>query len=352
MPSLRTRTSRVGSIDTVRVIAIFAVILAHTRPFQVASLADPAPVAAVVIDQAVRFSMSFFFVVSGFFWSRKVEETGSLAIPTWKMLKRLAFLFLAWSLIFLVPWGDIPGAFRFGSLGLVKVAYWRLLTALQSPLVTIMEGTRVHLWFLMSLLWCVSISALIVRVGSIRLLILLAAVCYVIGLMGKAYQASPIGIHTDFNFRNGPFFGLAPFVTGMVFQRKGVTPSWFSTGAWIAIGGAMLHLIELVALSHFWGTSAMHMDYVAGTYFYGVGVAMMALSGTKWLTAPMVAWIGPLVLGIYVSHMIFIDMLRPVDQMLAGSITWDLLYPPIVFLLSLGLSRSCARFAITRPLVM
>ena len=93
----------------------------------------------------------------------------------------------------------------------------------------------------------------------------------------------------------------------------------------------------------YWGTT-MQQDYVVGTYFFGVGVALIALSDAPWLQSPRLAAVGPFVLGFYASHFMFYEMLFPLDRRFVGSPTWDVLYILIVFLLVL--------FNLQRQLVM
>ena len=72
----------------------------------------------------------------------------------------------------------------------------------------------------------------------------------------QSLPGHPAGLHVTFNFRDGPFFSLIFFVTGYFLHKR---------------------------------------DYVAGTYFFGVGVALIALSDSPWLPSPRLAAIGPYV---------------------------------------------------------
>jgi surface polysaccharide O-acyltransferase-like enzyme len=64
-----------------------------------------------------------------------------------------------------------------------------------------------------------------------------------------------------------------------------------------------------------------------------------------------VAAIGPLVLGIYASHYLFIDLLYPLDGLLRGYPGWRVAYVALVFACALALSTLLARHAWTRRLV-
>jgi surface polysaccharide O-acyltransferase-like enzyme len=109
------------------------------------------------------------------------------------------------------------------------------------------------------------------------------------------------------------------------------------------LGAGQLHEI--------WGTT-MTQDYVIGTYFFGVGVVVMALSNTNLLRFSTVASVGPLVLGIYVSHIMFIEFLVPLKRQLSGNTIWDILFLALVFMLSYAFSLTLSKFFVTKRLVV
>lgn len=178
----------------------------------------------------------------------------------------------------------------------------------------------------------------------------LAVALYAIGLAGKAYSATPLGFEIGFNFRNGPFFSLIFFVTGYLLHRTSPTPMWLPAGLALAVAGFVLQLAEISLLHARWGTPLVQ-DYVVGTYFLGLGAAMIALSNSRYLDWPRVASIGPLVLGIYAAHMAFVDLLAPLDRRFGDSAWWGLSYVAAVFALSYGTANLMRRFALTRKLV-
>lgn len=342
---------RLKGVDVLRTVAMIAVIAIHTAPFQIQS----SPIGstldlATVINQVARFAVPFFFVLSGYFWSQKFKDESEIYEPTVKAVKRIAFIFVAWSAIYLLPMNFFD-AFTYGAFELIKQGYWNLVNAASRPLVTLMQGTKVHLWFLVGLLCSLFISALLLRHKLERVLVVVAVAFYSVGLAGKAYSDTPLGIRADFDFRDGPFFALIFFVTGYFLQRRRPSDAWFPIGLSIAIFGMFLHFAELLMLRSYWGTT-MNQDYVMGTYFFGIGVALIALSNTKYLNFCRVASIGRVVLGIYASHFIFVEILRPLDNKFAGNGIWDVWYVFAVFVLSYALVSMFSRFHLTRRLVV
>lgn len=352
LPSIITnrKVSRFQSVDAFRVLAIAAVVLIHTTPFETASSAIGNELdAATIVNQLARFAVPFFFVISGFFWSRKISSTGDVVGSSLQLSKRLLVLFCSWSLIYLVPW-NAAETFNFGTFGPLKHIYWNLSSSVSHPLRTLFEGTGIHLWFLMGLLWSVMISALLLRLRLEFALAPFAVLLYAVGLAGKAYRDTPIGFHVDFNFRDGPFFSLVFFVTGHFLHTRRSGHRWFRTGLLLASVGLALHFLELLLLHRIWGTSMMQ-DYVVGTYLFGTGCALVALSRD-----PRIAWswtssVGPLVLGVYALHVVFVDLLVPLDRFYSPQPAWEIAYPVIVLLLSTLLARWLSRFSLTRSLV-
>ncbi|MEC5384637.1 acyltransferase [Uliginosibacterium sp. H3] len=341
--------SRTGSVDVIRLIAIFAVIVIHTEPFNHSALPGSVFDAGLVINQLARFAVPCFFILSGFFWARKFGETESPLPPSRKMAQRIATLLICWSLIYLLP-TNIEQVAKAGFAGIPALMHDRIAELLARPVTLLLQSTKAHLWFLVSLLWCVAISAVMLELKLRSGLIALALILFTVGLMGGAYADTPIGFHIHFNFREGPFFGLVFFVTGYVLQRIGPRTSWLPYGLAITAAGAILQLLEIQLLHHYWASNMWH-DFVAATWLYGLGVAMIGLSGTRLLDAPALSRIGPLVLGIYAIHAIFVDVLKIADERFASSFWWNCAYPVAVFLLSTLAAFVLSRYRVSRRLV-
>jgi surface polysaccharide O-acyltransferase-like enzyme len=341
---------RIQSVDTLRLIAIFAVIVIHTAPFAgdleaVGTKLD----LALVLNQLARFAVPYFFLISGYFWATKFADAQSVQKPTQVMARRIIVILLAWSTIYLLP-TNLAEPFKYGVFGPVKMVYWNVIEALKHPGSLFFQSTKYHLWFLMSLLICLTISGVLISRNMVRSLIFLSLILYLIGLMGKAYADTPVGFHLTFNLRNGPFFGLIFFVTGYLLQRLKPDPSWFSWGLALSSLGVCLHFGEIYVLNRHWGTS-MNQDYLFGTYFFGVGAGLMALSNNPLLRAPRLSFLGPLVLGIYAVHVVFVDLLQPLHLEFSGVAIWEIGYPIVVLILSIGAAYGMSRVRLLRPLV-
>jgi len=342
---------RLQAVDALRVLAILAVITIHTTPFE--SAASPIGRsfdAATLLNQATRFAVPFFLVVSGYFWAQQVaREGGAVRAPTLRLVRRAMLVWLAWSLLYLLP-VNLFDALAQGPLGPLKVIYWNAAQVLKRPAIALLEGTSPHLWFLVALSLCALIAAACMHLRAGWALALLAAGLYGIGLAGQSYPRAPFGFAIDPSFRNGHLYALAFFATGVALQRREPSAAWGPLGALLALAGFALHLLELWFSHRAWGMP-LERDYMAGTYAFGVGVALMGLAEVRVLRWPALAPLGPWVLGIYASHMVFVGLLRPLDRRLTGSPLWELAYVALVFALSFALTRLLAHWPRTRPIV-
>jgi surface polysaccharide O-acyltransferase-like enzyme len=349
MPKI-TALARTQSVELFRMIAVFAVIVIHAAPFEYSS----SPIGnkldlATIINQLARFAVPFFFTISGYFWGVKVARYGSLLKPTISAIKRILLLFFVWSLIYLFPW-NLSESMVLGINGLIKIIYWNMVAATKNIPKMLIRGTESHLWYLSALVCNMAISALFIQMRCVSLLVFLALLLYIAGITGKAYSETPLGFHSEFTFYFESFYSLIFFVTGFFFQRVKYKPNWLMTGVKLLILGVVIHFSELYMLNWIWGVS-MHQSFVFGTYLFGVGTALIALSDFNLPILSRAASVGPLVLGIYTSHFIFIELFKPMNRLCEGNVAWALFYPVIVFIFSYILSLGLSKNKLTKFLV-
>lgn len=334
-----------------RVVSIIAVIIIHTGPFK----DDPTHVGAswdvaTIINQLARFAVPFFFIVSGYLWAQRINHESDVYPVTFNMGKRVMIVFAVWCAIYLLP-TDFSSVFESHPSGWLKQLYVNIRNMAKYPVRTLLNGTKYHLWFLPALLCALTISAFFIKRQKEFLLASLAVILYLVALFGKPYSDTSIGFHSSFNLRNGPFISLLFFVTGYFLQKLKTRPSWLPLGIMLSVLGIILHFAELYVLHEKWGIT-MRQDFLLGTYFYGLGIALIALSGTRILNSERIALIGPSVLGIYTSHPMFVELLRPIGRQFSDSIIWSTTFVAAVFSLSYTLVRIMARFSLTRRFVM
>lgn len=342
--------SRINSVDTIRLLAITSVIAIHTSPFSLS--ADSGEIyyyLNILINQTARFAVPFFFVISGYFWGVKVRSGADIAIITKNMVNRISVIFLAWSLIYIIPFNLID-AFENGALGPFKAVYWNLIRLFKYPMNTLFQGTAVHLWFLISLIFSVSICAFFIKRKAFIFLAVLSIVLYIVGVLLKSYAETPMGVEVDFNTRNGPFFGLILFYSGYYFSGCTPTVKWFYYGFLIFIVGSVMHFAEVYTLMKLFGTSVMQ-DYVFGTLLMGIGMSMLALSNHSVLQSKYLSNVSRMTLGVYACHYIFVDLFKPLDK-LYNSAIWEIGYVFIILIFSFFTTCVLSKNKITSRLVL
>jgi surface polysaccharide O-acyltransferase-like enzyme len=340
--------SRFLAVDVFRVLAILAVIALHTARHEGPGAVGTAFDAATFLNQVERFAVPLFFILSGYFWSAKCHGRDDYLRCSLALAGRVLLLFAVWCGVYFVV-AELDTVRRLGAAGALT-AWAGQVTAMRGGYATLLlQGAKVHLWFLPALAIAALISGALLSRQLERSLFVLALLLYAAGLAGKAYAGTPLGFHTAFNLRNGPFFSLLMFATGHALRRRGPQPSWAGAGALLALGGLLLQLFETGWLHRHYGAS-MVQDFTAGTWPFGVGVAMIALSDLRLARIPALAALGPLVLGIYASHYLFVDGLRTVGGIDAGP-AGGLRYVLLVFLLSLGLSWALSKLPVVRRAV-
>lgn len=296
--------------------------------------------AGTIVNQLARFAVPCFFVLSGFFWGRRTMDPTLLLPVSRDMVLRLLRLFAVWSVIFILPFQsdqllrDMPK----GALAALSSNWHWIIT---HPAKVALQGTNGHLWFLMSLAMVVMISAAWLRVWRITPLLLLALLLFGLALFAVPYKGTPLGLTFPFNARNGPAFGLLFFVLGIALSRHVPQPRWAIMGGLLMGVGVIASAGELTWL-HLHTRATLAQDFVLGTVPYGLGAALVALSGLPWLTWPPLVRLGPSVLGIYAVHPLFVELLEPVARRLASP-WWDLGYLSLVFLASWGTTAMLQR---------
>lgn len=304
----------------------------------------------VFLNQLSRFAVPFFFIVSGYFFGvKELRNNTTTILCTINTVKRLLFIFLAWSLIYLLPY-DVGAIYKYGISGPLKVAYWNVIGLTSDPIRLVFHGTKAHLWFLAGLVWAVSFTGSFRYLGLHRSIYIIAVSLYIIGLLGQSYSDSPLGIHFNFDIRNHVFFSTIFFVTGYWLSNYKPRLFWFPLGAITFAFGTAIHFTEIYVLWKLYGTDPYIHSYTIGTYFMGVGITLTALSSHRILNINTLATMGKYVLGIYAVHYVFVDILSPVSQLISNPL-WEIVKVIVILLLSAGTAMLLSKNQYTRKIV-
>jgi len=288
-------------IDRFRLLAALMVVAIHTAPL--ASLHAQAD--AYVTLVLCRVAVPFFFMVSGFFLFRggfaNMENVKRFLLRTAGMYGISMLLYLpinlyAGQLSFPAVIGDV-----------------------------LIDGTMYHLWYFPALMLGVLVVTWLLRRLRVRGTLIVAAVLYVIGLLGDSYYGLTEGIpflnaayealFTVFDYtRNGLFFAPLFLSLGAWFaQRQGT----FSRG--MAAGGLIGSLLLMCAE----GFIVHRLDWVRHDSMYVFLVPCMFFLFALLLgwRGGRVAWARDVAMLTYVLHPLVIVVVRGAARVL-GAQTW------------------------------
>jgi len=314
-------TRNVG-IDAFRIYFQVLIVWGHVTFFGFPGPADDVLRAAryAVISWA-RASMPFYFIVAGYFFQPALNAEAATVLRTLVGYTiRLGRVFVFWCAVYAAL---DPSAF---------------LARLAKPWKLVLQGTQLHLWFLPSLILTAWLAALF-RGRPLRLLAV-GVVLYVLGLLGGAYRVTPLGLDLHFNTRDAVFMSTIFFALGMLWRarmpevRRGAALALAAAGWLIGCG-------EALYLSRYDASLPLLADYLAGTVLLGAGLTLFAFRSASALDA-RVAPLAPYVLGIYVSHLLFFALLKPLGAFVHPAL-WVMAFPTLVFLAALALTALMMR---------
>lgn len=337
---------RIASIDTCRVIAVFAVLFIHTKPFMRDLFPDARyRLPEYIFNQPPRFAVPFFFVVAGYFLGKTLAAKDRWAKVA-RYEQRLLMLLVAWSIIYtLLPsfWPHLQ------EMGYQQLTLNKIQQMLDSPLQLLLHGARVHLWFLPALMLGVLLLAFCTMGGRTWPAVVLAVPLFVFALLGGSYAVTPLGFHVPFFTRDGPFVSMICLTIGYLFQVKKITVA--RTSALMILGaGLTLHVLETWMLWRFFGVPMITHDFLLGTVVAAAGLLLFALAAPDFGRPGRLHTLGQYTLGVYACHLLFVDVLGPLTPLFELHL-WQLLLPLLAYLLAVASTAVLARHRWLKALV-
>lgn len=294
---VRRASGRLQGIDSVRLLSIFAVVLAHVLS---EDELNHVITFESVISQLTHFSVAFSFTAGGYLLGRR--KTSSVPSAFSRVAWRVGPAFLTWLLVYnvLVPHG-IPDHI---SLRYIVVLFGT-------------GGSGYHLWFLPTYLMSTAIVLLLTTylrwsgAFAVAMLLYLAglAIGSYAGLFSPSGQATVLGLTIA---RGGPFFGPICVLYGFWFAQTNRATSLRVSLA-LLLGGAALQLTEAYILNANHLIHFVSNDFLLGTIAFGIGAFSLSLHlPSSSLPVQFVARFGRLSFGIYSVHLLFVLAFRAV----------------------------------------
>jgi surface polysaccharide O-acyltransferase-like enzyme len=333
------------SIDAFRVVANLGVICVHTGPFMGAAFDPGTRFYGELLNQFVRVATPFFFLAAGYFFGASLAR-GASALPlAAKLVKRLMLFFLFWSAVYVMAPIELY-------MAAPEAGYWTAVHIMVSRVLSphfLLNGTKVHMWFLPALSISLALLAIACRFRLERWLMGLAIALYVVGLLAGAYKSTPLGFDLGMNTRNGPFFAAIFVVSGFMIYRRGLQVSL----AWalgLIAGGVVLRIVELYWITGRYDTPPSGIDYLLGTYPFGVGIFFLMLSTKRLGEVGWMVRLSRYSAGVYCAHILIVELLKmkPPDP---SDPLWEIARPFVALVLSFALVMSMSKVRVLRPVV-
>ena len=215
----------------------------------------------------------------------------------------------------------------------------------RSPIRSILEGTKDHLWFLTALIFSLGLISLFLKRGWFRCLWTFSIALFLFGLAAGSYSVTPFGISIRFCYKAelAPLFALI----GFWLSRKPIPG--LRLALVLTMGGLALQLSESYLLWKYYGAMPCQ-DFLFGTLPYGIGVFALALAFPQMGAKTHLPDWGQQTLGIYVSHMLVLYLLMP----LVNILPWFLrepIFPFLTYFASLWITLRLSKNRFTKFLV-
>ena len=335
---------RIHSIDSLRAIAVFFVVIAHVQPF--AGFGSHGNYIYFVLDTIGQFDVPFFFVTSGYFLKSKLDS-GSAGSTIRSSFQKLSSLYLFGIGLYILsvalttgiallsgrkPAASLSGLFR--NLSPVGVVYYG--DAIASPF-----------WFLTALFFAICLVSLFVALGKTRYLLPVAATAHVVGLLGQNY---PMIVELSIPTRDALFFGFFYVALGFWIRSTQWTPSTNRRRMYlgVVIVATIGQVSEQYAVNYLFrgltiSQETYTTEYTIATVILVFALFAYALSNPDWGRGTIAPRLGTLAVGVYLVHFPVFQILKALNGLLVtmsgfnlmSTGVWQVLVTPVVYVLSL-----------------
>ncbi|QSA96746.1 acyltransferase [Methylococcus sp. EFPC2] len=343
---------RIRSIDTLKGLAIIAVVIIHTEPFiATASMKGDWYYLGQSLQQLSSFAVPFFFVAAGYFYSRGISKESILS--RWlKYTSRLASLLLIWTIIDGIFWG--PWLEQMIKAKSAAPLLWNLNAlpsfAAKRPDLFFFRGTAVPLWFLVSLIAGISLLALCLKL-SLRPPALLAIgfSAYALCLATSSYEATFLGFGLTLPLeQRGPLIAFSFLTVGHFFAAHNISTK--HSAPFLATAVIMI-FCESALLSHLSGLPFQERPYLFSSLPLAACAFLFATSHPNLGANSVLSALGSRSLGIYLIHTPVLGAVSLIRRAVVHPI-WEIIFALLVISLSYGLVALLMRIPYIRKSVI
>lgn len=300
-------TQRIEYYDFLRGVAIIMVVGIHT--FVAMSVDSAGGFMNGAVRQLLNCAVPVFLALSGLFCAKKSLDSWQSRLTFWKkQIPKVYIPTLLWSL----PYFALASASKIG--GGQHIAYQIVIMAICGYSIYYFIALIIQYYLLLPFLQRYSKSMMIC-----------SAVASVISILLITYLTTIKGYSLPLIVYAGPFTTwFVFFMTGVYFSIH--QPRYNAKQAFaVIILGFILQLIEMYRLNTTYGGG---FGIKLSSYIYSIGVVMLILLPQvkehyrSCLLSRMVAYIGSISFGIYLTHCFAIQLTRSIIGIESWSLMW------------------------------
>jgi hypothetical protein len=336
------------AINYVKFFGIFLVVWYHAAPYDLQLNGGlNALYFLYLIPLFPKFVVSYFFVISGFLYGKKVlsfESLNEKKLYKKKYVIRLIKLFISWYSFYFI-YDSIKCIFLSNIHGLNVGHQLIKFVISQIKLIPIYYGygnTSFQLWYLTALIYSIIILQIFIKFKKEKLLLWVALFFNLIGLFGQRYSGIfYLPIHTN----DCLFYGLFYTTLGYFFATRHILilkkveklKTTFLIKLFIAVFffGFLENTIALGPLNGYKGGNSYSLSTIPLTII----LLLIVLKNPNWGKNSILAKIGGGADGVYLTHVLLLSLMTNFliihnIYYLQSRMLFNLLITPVIFVLS------------------
>lgn len=181
LEATRPVSTNLSSFDLAKFICALLIIVIHTSPLEKAPQTCDFYLSHVI----ARIAVPLFYAMSGYLLFRKmpvigmrIQNTSENRKSLLRQLKRIALLYVLWTVAYFVSW--LPRWYQ--------MDWWGLTLLKDQIKAFFLTGSHYHLWYLLSLLYALPILYLLSCLCRPKHLITICSFAWIIGLLSYSYR--------------------------------------------------------------------------------------------------------------------------------------------------------------------
>jgi surface polysaccharide O-acyltransferase-like enzyme len=336
------KKSRIASIEWMRTIAAFEVVLTHSNWGNLAHQAGGVWWIVYVLEkQASPLVIAFFGLSAGYFFGNRIRTEINPGHVFSVYAKRVFSMYAFWSLVYLLLPSNPMDILRTGWLPIIASKFSALVTHPAG----LISGGKFHLWFFSSMLMGLALVRLFLS-RSQAILFAVSVMFYGLFLLARSYSFLParLGISTAFYQPVSMLFYVPVFFSAGWLLSSGK----FSVKSSLAVSmmgvGFGVYVIEYYVLKKVLlvNLNPLYHIQLIGTLIAGIGFFLFLLSAKSRSQSSSFSRIGRYTLGVYACHMVFMDLFVPLKERF-HSMPVEIACAVLVWALSLGTTIACSK---------